>query len=580
MRNEPVLKLALSLHSNPGVYALLIGSGVSRAAGIPTGWEVVLDLIRKVAVTEREDPETDPEAWYRKKYDEPLEYDRLLDRLTNTPAERQALLRSYFEPTEEEREQGVKVPTPVHRVIADLVRHGYIRMILTTNFDRLIERALQDVGIEPDVISTDDDLQGAMPYVHSNCYVVKLHGDYLDTRIKNTPEELASYSDALNTFLDRVFDEFGLIICGWSGKWDTALRNAILRAPNRRFTTYWLAKGEAGEETKEIIQHRRAEMIPIESADKFFTELEDKLKSLRELERPHPVSTAVAVATVKRYVVEEKYRVRLRDLIHQETEAVFKATVKAPVVVHDVPLAVAFQNRLQELETVSEKLLRMVAALAYFDEGRNALLLTHSIERLLQLGPGSGTTALLNLQQYPAMLVMYGAGLAAVASDRFTCLAAALRAPRFRERHLQERVPVVAWLQPHRIIEHGLLPKEYSGHWTPCSDFVANTLRPVFSDYLPDEDGYLAWYDILDYLRALTHIDLTNESDPPIGPFAWRYLRHREENPVDEYIRCGLAEGENWGLLRAGFFGGSAVRLEEAVNALNERTKEARRHFH
>jgi hypothetical protein len=28
MKNEPVLKLAMSLHANPGVYALLIGSGV------------------------------------------------------------------------------------------------------------------------------------------------------------------------------------------------------------------------------------------------------------------------------------------------------------------------------------------------------------------------------------------------------------------------------------------------------------------------------------------------------------------------------------------------------------------------
>ena len=41
---------------------LLLGSGVSRAAGIPTGWEVVIDLIRKVAALENEncDPEDGP----------------------------------------------------------------------------------------------------------------------------------------------------------------------------------------------------------------------------------------------------------------------------------------------------------------------------------------------------------------------------------------------------------------------------------------------------------------------------------------------------------------------------------------
>jgi hypothetical protein len=69
------------------------------------------------------------------------------------------------------------------------------------------------------------------------CTIIKVHGDYLDTRIKNTPDELASYEPALDRVLDRVFDEFGLIICGWSAEWDTALGSAIERCPNRRFTT-------------------------------------------------------------------------------------------------------------------------------------------------------------------------------------------------------------------------------------------------------------------------------------------------------------------------------------------------------
>ena len=42
---DDVATLALSLASNPGAYVLLLGSGVSRAAGIPTGWEVVEALI-------------------------------------------------------------------------------------------------------------------------------------------------------------------------------------------------------------------------------------------------------------------------------------------------------------------------------------------------------------------------------------------------------------------------------------------------------------------------------------------------------------------------------------------------------
>jgi hypothetical protein len=144
MTNESLLKLVFSLEASPGVYALLIGSGVSRVAGIPTGWEIVLDLIRKMANMQDESPEPDPESWYRKKYEKGPKYNELLDSLAATQSERRNLLRSYFEQTPEESDQDLKVPTAAHRAIAALVKLGYIRMILTTNFDRLLEIALDE----------------------------------------------------------------------------------------------------------------------------------------------------------------------------------------------------------------------------------------------------------------------------------------------------------------------------------------------------------------------------------------------------------------------------------------------------
>ena len=37
---------------------------------IPTGWEITLDLIRKLAATSNESAEPDPENWFEKKYGE------------------------------------------------------------------------------------------------------------------------------------------------------------------------------------------------------------------------------------------------------------------------------------------------------------------------------------------------------------------------------------------------------------------------------------------------------------------------------------------------------------------------------
>ncbi len=47
--------LAMGMQAAPGAYAVLLGSGISRAANVPTAWDVVRDLIRKVAAGEGAD---------------------------------------------------------------------------------------------------------------------------------------------------------------------------------------------------------------------------------------------------------------------------------------------------------------------------------------------------------------------------------------------------------------------------------------------------------------------------------------------------------------------------------------------
>ncbi len=139
MSMDPILSLAVTVQSNPGAYALLLGSGTSRSAGIPTGWEVTLDLVRRVAAATKEKVGTDPEVWYTKRFGSAPRYSDPLGRAARSRSERAQLLRGYFEPTDDERAEGLKVSTAGHHAIARLVAGGYVRLILETNFDRRAE---------------------------------------------------------------------------------------------------------------------------------------------------------------------------------------------------------------------------------------------------------------------------------------------------------------------------------------------------------------------------------------------------------------------------------------------------------
>ena len=290
---DPTVRLALALSSSRGAYAALLGSGLSAAAGIPTGRQIVADLIAKVAALEGTELGDDPFAWYRGRFGEEPDYSTLLDELATSPTQRSELLRGYFEPTDEQRRQGLRVPGASHHALAQLAARGYITVFLTTNFDRLLEHALERAGVEPTTLGTPDSLEGTGALARNRCTVIKVNGDYLDTRIKNTPAELDFYHPAVERLLDRVLDEYGLIVCGWSADWDTALRRAFERATTHRYATFWAARRPPTGEAARLFTLRRAELVTIKDADTLFTDLVAKLAALDK----EPPGTAGRMST-------------------------------------------------------------------------------------------------------------------------------------------------------------------------------------------------------------------------------------------------------------------------------------------
>lgn len=564
---EPLLSLAFSIHGNKGVYAVLLGSGISRAARIPTGWEIVLELIRKCAHLQGEDCEPAPEQWYERKYGKAPDYAELLEMLGKTASERQLLLRGYFEPTAEELEEGAKQPTKAHHAIAQLVVDGYVRVIVTTNFDRLMERALEEVGVAPSVLSTPDQIEGAMPLVHQRCCVIKVHGDYLDTRLKNIPDELAGYDPRLNSLLDQVFDQFGLVTCGWSADWDVALRAAIERAPARRFTTYWAARGAISATAQQLLDRRAGVQIAIKDADQFFTTLQERVAALDQFNEPHPLSTKAAVSSLKRYLAEDRYRIRLSDLIEEETDRAVAQLFSAPMTVAQAGEvnSANLSARVRQYEAICKTLVHLAFICGQWGAPEVAKIWQRLQQKIYSRCESNGNQLLLEFQRYPISLITYAACMGAALAENFGFITPLLTGE-FRHEYREPKLAVEVF-PPNRWqcqSEGGRLLDGMERSHASVSDWLHSTLEAEFNSHFPSADDFTLCFDraeILIALGFLGHADKSHWQDwHPTGAFGYRVEnRHRIVKQLTEALNGAGKEK----LLVSRLFGATDVECLE-----------------
>lgn len=567
-----MMTLTFSVRNNPEVFALLLGSGISSEAGVLTGWGVLEDLIRKMDEVQNENSgiDSDPIEWYRESYGEEPRYDKILGELARSPEERQALLEDYFEPTSEEREGGIKTPSKAHESIAWLVDEGYINVIITTNFDRLLEQALEDRGITPTVISTAEEAIGAAPLAHQDAVVLKVNGDYKETNIKNTEEELEEYDTAVEELLEQIFDEYGLIVCGWSGKWDTALREAIIECESRRYSTFWAYHGELEEEAEKIVRHRDGVPVQIDGASDFFHSLKENIQSLEDAEAGAPLTRDVAREKVKRYMTREEHRIDLADLLHDETERVFDRVFdESRFPVSGGLDEDGLSERLDAYEAEIETLVIACATCAYWGtEVTNPAHeeLSKVVSRLGSPSPHSrgGNPAWEKLERYPATYLIYAIGVASIESENWKLI---------RQLLLDNQLPVrrrdVSSLTRDAI--QNLHPFKLSGYLDGRNSvFIKNRIkqgiRSPLREFLPDDSRYKNAFSEFELLADLIIVDLIDKETGRLVDVNSSYgLNYPGEEIISEEIE---SKGEDWGALQAGLFDGSVERVEELLKEI------------
>ncbi|WP_328786967.1 SIR2 family protein [Streptomyces sp. NBC_00273] len=347
-------------------------------------------------------------------------------------------------------------------------------MIITLNFDHLIEDALREAGLRPTIIRRPSDMAGMIPlHAQRQGVVIHLHGDYLDPdSMRNTPEELSSYEEEVDKLLDQVFDEYGLIIAGWSAKYNPALVNALRRCPTRRFDTYWADPYPLSTTAIELMEQRQGTYVPAD-ADRFLTRTADAVTALAEHNRANPQNIATAIATAKRELRGDGPAINLHDTLRREAARLADHPLRTDTA--DLPqpdLDAEHERRLTAWEAETETLAALAAVTAYWGTDTTDRYWFTDVERLATVTWGTGHRALNDLRRAPATLLLHSAGIAAAAAERWPLAARLLTGPRAEDIMSRLDMPAAALLGPDTVLSlptsaarvHKYLKPIFTGH--------------------------------------------------------------------------------------------------------------------
>jgi NAD-dependent SIR2 family protein deacetylase len=254
----------------PGGYAVLVGSGVSLEAGVPSGEQILRDTRERLYRTQESNDPAGPEelsVWLEENGFDQLGYSELLEAIFPAQQARRDFITAFFRDA---------APSPTHLVLADLAARGLLRVFITTNFDPLFEQALVARGLQPVVVSDAASLESAPARETVDVFVVKAHGDAGQLTLRNTVAEIEELEPRMQAEIEEICARHGILTLGYSGR-DPAIGRALRKA-SPRFGLYWGARRRpVASEAADIVAAASGQLIVRPSAHELVTELDDRV---------------------------------------------------------------------------------------------------------------------------------------------------------------------------------------------------------------------------------------------------------------------------------------------------------------
>jgi hypothetical protein len=217
-------------------FDLFLGSGASITSGIPSGRDLVLHFKREILCSQNQ-------INNNAVYDLKIEANRKKIESYFNDTDIANPYAHYFQqcyPDSDVRQDFLtdimrdKKPSIGFLCTAALVENNKFNTIWTTNFDDLIEKAINTLNYKSCAIVSPENAASVSNYRDDIPQVVKLHGDFRYDSLQNTKEELQKLEDNLHQYFVSAMQKKGLLVVGYSGSDESIIKTLrkILEAPN------------------------------------------------------------------------------------------------------------------------------------------------------------------------------------------------------------------------------------------------------------------------------------------------------------------------------------------------------------
>lgn len=287
----------------------------------------------------------------------------------------------------------------------------------------------------------------------------------------------------------------------------------------------------------------------------------------------------IDIDRLKKLIAEPDKRIDLHELVHAETEKLY--TVIKELDIQNSPDETKALEWLKEAESASKNLRTIFAYGCYFGRPEHAYLWSKALNRLSKPPETTGSTQWLQYQLYPALLVFYSGGIAALDSGNYQSLSALFDVA--IEKPVDGPVPLPRIANPF-FIPKGLGNKLFRGekdnYKTPFSDHVFELFNSEFPETLIFEDGLEESFDQWELLVSMAAAEHELDKDfgrtwAPAGRFAWR--NRNTQSGILEATRAQLDKSDgNWLPFKSGLFQNSTDRAKQALQAVENIAEEMR----